>query len=263
MYPSPQRAKGPDRFAGAARAGGAESARPADRFAGRTARSRTSSRGALPPMVQTCIFADSRRPSARPRRCARCTSRSTRRWSRSRISRSAPRARRSRCRTLAEGRTSLLLVLRSQRTGQLACFAPDETLESDASAQIALDGALSFAESMGFLFDDDAIPELGAEGPREAADSWNDLLGIEPQDLEVDPRAGSRRGSAPRSGSRSRSSRRQRRRRPSLLRARARCSARFGAPAPPRVLLTKFRRSAAPGRRSRRNGWPIRLLSHF
>ena len=33
---------------------------------------------------------------------------------------------------------------------------------------------------MGFLFDDDAIPELGSDGPREAADAWNDLLGLVP-----------------------------------------------------------------------------------
>ncbi len=153
-----------------------------------------------------------------------------------------------------EGRTSLLLVLRSQRTGQLACFAPDEVLESHASAQIALDGALSFAESMGFLFDDDAIPELGAEGPREAAESWNDLLGIEPEDLEVDPQP------APLEAL------------PEIwLEEPVPAAAVPGVPVPtavsaspalPRVLLTKFRR-AAPARRSRRNGWPIRLLSNF
>jgi hypothetical protein len=152
-----------------------------------------------------------------------------------------------------EGRTSLLLVLRSQRTGQLACFAPDEVLQGDASARIALDGALSFAESMGFLFDDDAIPELGAGGPREAAESWNDLLGIEPEDLEVDPQP------APAEAS------------PEIwledpvLTAAVPVSPApaLASPAPPRVLLTKFRRAAAPGRRSRRNGWPIRLLSNF
>jgi len=160
-----------------------------------------------------------------------------------------------------EARISLMLVLRSQRTGQLACFAPDELIESDASAQIALDGALSFAESMGFLFDDDAIPELGAEGPREAADSWNDLLGIEPQDLEVDPEP-SPAEAAPEIWLEDQipAAAAQLAAVPAPARAPAPVSA---APAPSRVLLTKFRRAAAPGRRSRRNGWPIRLLSHF
>lgn len=156
-----------------------------------------------------------------------------------------------------EGRTSLLLVLRSQRTGQLACFAPDEMLESEASAQIALDGALSFAESMGFLFDDDVIPELGAEGPREAAHSWNELLGIEPRGLEEDPEPAPGEGppeiwlEAPV---------------PAAAAPPAAAPAPVpgvASPSPPRVLLTKFRRTAAPGRRSRRKDWPIRLLSRF
>ncbi|HEY8153808.1 MAG TPA: hypothetical protein VII72_06745 [Myxococcota bacterium] len=158
-----------------------------------------------------------------------------------------------------EGRASLMLVLRSQRTGQLACFAPDEMLESDVGAQIALDGALSFAESMGFLFDDDAIPELGAEGPREAADSWNDLLGIEPHELEVDPDPEPEPAPAEAP--------------PEIWLEEAVPAAAAGGavsapphpvpPTPAGILLTKFRRAAAPGRRSRRNGFPIRLLSNF
>jgi hypothetical protein len=95
---------------------------------------------------------------------------------------------------------------------------------------------------MGFLFDDDAIPELGAEGPRQAADSWNDLLGIEPQDLEVDPEPAPAEPPAA----------------PAEIWLEEPVAA-----AAPRLLLTKFRRTAAPGRRSRRNGFPIRLLSHF
>jgi hypothetical protein len=90
-----------------------------------------------------------------------------------------------------DGGASLLLALRSQRTGQLACFAPDEPL-TETTAQIALDGALSFAESMGFLFDGDVIPELGAEGPREAAESWNQLLGVAPEP-EPEPGRAARR----------------------------------------------------------------------
>ena len=155
------------------------------------------------------------------------------------------------------GCVSLLLVLRSQRTGQLACFAPDETLESDASAQIALDGALSFAESMGFLFDDDAIPELGVEGPREAAQSWNELLGIEPEDLEVEPEPAPTEGppeiwlEEPVAAA------------PVPMAAAPAPTPAPDSPAPARLLLTKFRRTPGPGRTSRQNAWPIRLLSHF
>jgi hypothetical protein len=115
---------------------------------------------------------------------------------------------------------------------------------------------------MGFLFDEDAIPELGVEGPREAAASWNELLGIEPGELEDEPEP------APAEGP------------PEIwleepLPAAALPMATVPAPgpvsaadpkepkAPDRLLLTKFRRARAPGRAARRNDWPIRLLSHF
>jgi len=171
------------------------------------------------------------------------------------------------------GRASLMLAVRSQRTGQLACFSHDEALESDVSTQIALDGALSFAESMGFLFDDEAIAELGADGPQEAAGAWNDLLGLAPgepvaatpygdeealetdgdgaldADLEVDPEPTA--GEVPAELWLE-----------DLAPAGARASVSVQAAKPP-VLLTKFRRSASAGQPARRNGWPIRLLSHF
>ncbi len=152
----------------------------------------------------------------------------------------------------AAGGAPLMHALRSQRTGQLACFAPDETPLTDASVQIALDGALSFAESMGFLFDGDAIPELGDEGPRAAAQSWNELLGIEPPEPEALPEPADAEGGAeiwleePVAAARD-----------------AREIEPEPATAPPGLLLTKFRRTTGAGGWSRRNGWPIRLLSHF
>ena len=194
---------------------------------------------------------------------------------------------------LSEGRATLQLVVRSQRTGQLACFAHDEPLAGEVSTQIALDGALSFAESMGFLFDDDAIPELGADGPREAAAAWNDLLGVAAGDapvsqadaaanaadadeletgdeletddgdteLETDPESDADEPVAelwlevlavtPANAAASA---------PEIAAA-APDTDTDTDPAPP-LLLTKFRRSAA-GPSARRNGWPIRLLSHF
>jgi hypothetical protein len=147
-----------------------------------------------------------------------------------------------------EGGASLLLALRSQRTGQLACFAPDEPL-TDATAQIALDGALSFAESMGFLFDGDAIPELGADGPREAAKSWNELLGVEPPEPEPLPQPAPAEDPAEIWLEEAVA--------PPAPAAQAAAEPEAAAPA---LLLTKFRRTTGA---SGRNGWPIRLLSHF
>jgi hypothetical protein len=148
----------------------------------------------------------------------------------------------------AEGGVSLLLAVRSQRSGQLTCFAPDETPLSAAVAQIALDGALSFAESMGFLFDGDAIPELGEDGPRAAAQSWNELLGIEAPEPEALPE--------PAGGSETEI----------WLEEAVPPPVPEPAPEPappPTLLLTKFRRTTGAGGPARRNGWPIRLLSHF
>jgi hypothetical protein len=162
------------------------------------------------------------------------------------------------------GGRALMLALRSRRTGQLACFAPDEALEDDGSAQIALDGALSFAESMGFLFEDDAVCGRGPEALREAAQAWNELLGLEPPapapeaadeleiddgeapELEVDPEPGASGDPAE-----------------IWLEQLAAPELPPPAPAPPVVLLTKFRRTASPGRRAGQGGWSIRLLSHF
>jgi hypothetical protein len=157
-----------------------------------------------------------------------------------------------------DGGASLLLALRSQRTGQLACFAPDEPL-TETTAQIALDGALSFAESMGFLFDGDVIPELGAEGPREAAESWNQLLGVAPEPEPEPGRAPAENPAeiwleeavAPPAPAAQAAAEPQT----------AGDSEPETAPAPPAaLLLTKFRRTTGA---SGRNGWPIRLLSNF
>lgn len=172
---------------------------------------------------------------------------------------------------LGEGRTSLMLVVRSQRTGQLACFSHDEAHEGEMSTQIALDGALTFAESMGFLFDEDEIPELGADGPREAALAWNDLLGLAPGETEAeasalaedaletdaedafdddfelasDPLASEEPAEL-------------------WLEELVPIAARAAAPVVKQLLLlTKFRRTGSVGQAARPNGWPIRLLSHF
>jgi hypothetical protein len=72
----------------------------------------------------------------------------------------------------ADGR-SLVLVLRSVRTGQVLCFAPEEGWEDLHGPEVGLDAALTFAESMGFLFDDDPI--VGGD-PRQAVRKWAEFL---------------------------------------------------------------------------------------
>lgn len=71
------------------------------------------------------------------------------------------------------GGLGLVLALRSVRTAQMAFFAP-EASEPLADAALALEAAASFAEAMGFLFDEDVL--VDARDPRAAECRWRDFL---------------------------------------------------------------------------------------
>ena len=68
----------------------------------------------------------------------------------------------------------LTLAVRSVRTGQVVFFHPDEDWSEIHGSELAVDAALSFAECMGFLFDEDPI-EAGGD-VREAARCWTELV---------------------------------------------------------------------------------------
>jgi hypothetical protein len=70
--------------------------------------------------------------------------------------------------------TQLTLAVRSVRTGQVVFFRPDEEWSEFHGSELALDAALSFAESMGFLFDDDLVAAGG--DARETARRWSELM---------------------------------------------------------------------------------------
>ncbi|MDJ0849185.1 MAG: hypothetical protein QNK04_12480 [Myxococcota bacterium] len=74
----------------------------------------------------------------------------------------------------APGGARITIAVRSVRSGQLLFFHPDDTWSERESEGLALEAALSFAESMGFLFDEDPV-ERGAD-PAEAATLWDDFL---------------------------------------------------------------------------------------
>jgi hypothetical protein len=73
------------------------------------------------------------------------------------------------------------LAVRCVRTGRVAFFTSGETVED---AKVLLDAALSFAESMGFLFDEDEVAARGEQGREQAAQLWRELLGQEAEYLE-------------------------------------------------------------------------------
>ncbi|MHC4422678.1 MAG: hypothetical protein ACYS1E_19095 [Planctomycetota bacterium] len=68
----------------------------------------------------------------------------------------------------------LTLAVRSVRAGHVAFFHPDEDWSEIHGSELAVEAALSFAECMGFLFDDDPI-EAGGD-VREAARRWAELV---------------------------------------------------------------------------------------
>ena len=63
-----------------------------------------------------------------------------------------------------------MVCLRSVRTGRTAFFVSGDEL----TPQLALDAALSFAESLGFLFDDDEVVLRGSEA---ALLLWDEVCG--------------------------------------------------------------------------------------
>jgi hypothetical protein len=74
-----------------------------------------------------------------------------------------------------EGAIQLQIAVRSLRTGQLIGYVPDETLDDGQEAAVAVDAALSFAEGMGFLFDEDEVAARPDGGSETAFALWREL----------------------------------------------------------------------------------------
>lgn len=74
------------------------------------------------------------------------------------------------------------LAVRSVRSGQTVFFTSGDLLAD--RPDVALDAALSFAEGLGFLFDDDEVP---ARGAGEATQLWIELCGEDGPEPEAAP----------------------------------------------------------------------------
>jgi hypothetical protein len=70
------------------------------------------------------------------------------------------------------GGPRISLALRSVRSGEVVFFGPDDDPREWQGPEVALDAALSFAESMGFLFEDDRL----GDDPDGARRLWRDLV---------------------------------------------------------------------------------------
>lgn len=76
-----------------------------------------------------------------------------------------------------DGRLALCVGLCSLESGQLAIFSYRGGVGDLGSPAKAMDVALSFAEGMGFLFDQDLVSNGGSAGRAQALQTWLDLMG--------------------------------------------------------------------------------------
>jgi hypothetical protein len=72
---------------------------------------------------------------------------------------------------------TVTIGIRSLRASRVAVFSIDPDVSGDASFDVTLDAALSFAESMGFLFDEDEVGDGGAQAKTRCLGLWRDLIG--------------------------------------------------------------------------------------
>jgi hypothetical protein len=78
-----------------------------------------------------------------------------------------------------DGDPSLVVRLRSQGTGSVVDYDWDETLGAAGEMESALDAALNFAESMGFLFDEDVLSGDDSIGRGKVIEAWQAFAGAD------------------------------------------------------------------------------------
>lgn len=91
---------------------------------------------------------------------------------------------------VTRGGLRVAVALRSERNGEARLFGPENAGEAGSDPERLLDAALSFAEGMGFLFDDDEVETRGEAGPREAARIWRRFAGLADAGPAPEPEAG-------------------------------------------------------------------------
>ena len=75
----------------------------------------------------------------------------------------------------ARGRLGVALCVRSLSTGDVVLYRSDERFDGAGELSVGIDAALSFGESLGFLFDDDELEKGLAR--EDALARWRDFLG--------------------------------------------------------------------------------------
>jgi len=81
-----------------------------------------------------------------------------------------------------DGRPNVTIAVRSLKSGEVAYWSFDGDLREQSSISVGVDGALSFGESMGFLFDEEIGGDTAAQV--RAIGLWRELVIDEPEGLE-------------------------------------------------------------------------------
>ncbi len=76
----------------------------------------------------------------------------------------------------SSGGLHLQIAIRSLRTGEVVAVASDLDSEGLPEEVAAVEAALSYAEGMGFLFDEDEVANGDADAVAKAGASWCDLV---------------------------------------------------------------------------------------
>jgi len=82
---------------------------------------------------------------------------------------------------LPEGGCHLEIVIRSLRTGEVVAVASELEASEPADEVAAIEAALSYAEGMGFLFDEDEVGAGGDDAVYKARALWRDLVENTPE----------------------------------------------------------------------------------
>lgn len=96
--------------------------------------------------------------------------------------------------------TSVVLAVKCEKTRQIVFYRGSSDRVEPHDPGVALEAALSAAESLGFLFDEDEVEPEGSRGPRAAAQLWRAFLMGDEKASGVDYRACMPPGGNPVSG---------------------------------------------------------------
>ena len=83
------------------------------------------------------------------------------------------------------GQLSLAVAVRSRTSREAAFFLHQHPMPPENSIEASLEVGVTFAESMGFLFDEDVVAGHGSRGHERAAAIWEQLLGLAPSPASV------------------------------------------------------------------------------